>query len=184
VLQWIVWLLFSSILNTYYYCSTHFVLQWIVWLLFSSTLNTRCYCSTHLVLQWIVWLLFSSNLNICCYCSTHLVLHWNVWLIQFCSQYILLLFLTLSGTELHALRPTYCFHLLTESDFILDMFFIIKVWCITLTVPLPSHLIILAMLQSILYDFLLHNNLRTTNTAVGRVLLHCVAGTRHRLQCV
>ena len=46
VLQWIVWLLFSSVLNTYCYCSTHLVLQWIVWLLISSVLNTYCYCST------------------------------------------------------------------------------------------------------------------------------------------
>jgi len=57
VLQCILWLLFSSVLNTYCYYSTDLVLQRIVWLLFSSVLNTYSYCSIDLVLQWIVWLL-------------------------------------------------------------------------------------------------------------------------------
>jgi len=58
----------------------------------------------------------------------------------FSSQYILLLlFLTLSGTELHGLCPPCCFHQLIKGD-IWDMFIIDKVWCITLTIPLPPTL--------------------------------------------
>jgi len=103
--------------------------------------------------------------------------------IQFSSQYILLLlFLPLSGTELHAFRPPCCFHQLTKGD-IWVMFIIDKVWCISLTIPLPQTLRILARLQSVPYDSVLQNNLRTTHTAVCRVLLlYCVAGTRYRLQ--
>ena len=56
--------------------------------------------------------------------------------IQFSSQYILLLlFLILSGKELHALRPPCCFHQLTKDD-ILDTFIVDMLWCITLTIRL------------------------------------------------
>ena len=76
-------------------------------------------------LQFINWDWFAFTVN----CLT---------VIQFGSQYnLLMLFSTLSDTELHALRPHCCFHHFTKGDVIWDMFIIDKVWCITLTIPHP-----------------------------------------------
>jgi len=72
----ILWLLFCSVLNTYYYCSTDLVLQWIVWPLFIPILNVYSFCSTYLVFHWILLLLFSSALNTYSYFSTDLMLKW------------------------------------------------------------------------------------------------------------
>ena len=75
--------------------STHLVLQWIVWLLFSSFLNTYCYCSTFLntfgvTVNCVTVIEFSSHYIL-------LLLNWfgvavnYVTVIKFSSQYALLL---------------------------------------------------------------------------------------------
>ena len=92
VLQWIVWLSFNSVPNTYCYCSTdwcyselcdsysvQFSIYTVIVQMIGVTVNYVTvfrFSSQYirlllnwLVLQWTVWLVFSSVLNIYGYCS-------------------------------------------------------------------------------------------------------------------
>ena len=94
VLQWTVWLLFSSFLNIYCYCSNdwcyselcycfsvQFPIHTVIAQLIGVTVNSVTgvqFSSKYillffnlLVLEWTVLLLFSSVLNIYCYCSSN-----------------------------------------------------------------------------------------------------------------
>ena len=103
--------------------------QYILLLLYCIGVTVNCVTVIGFSSQYILLLLYCTGVTVN-----------SVTIIYFGCQYILLLlFLTLSGTELHGLCPPCCFQQLTKGD-IWDMFIIDKVWCITLTIPLPPAL--------------------------------------------
>ena len=145
MLQWIFWLLFSPVLNTYLFGWSDFVLQLILWLLFSSVPNTYSYCSIYLVLKRILLLFVSSYLNTYCYCSTYLLFQWIVWLL-FSS--FLNIHSYCSCTEIHVWRPNCCYYKLTKCNHIWNR---ISIIIFRLSTFLPSRSLLKLMKSDYIY---------------------------------